>query len=330
MTLSGRLRVGIGVVALCCSVAVTSSCSLGPNDLPSGRGIGDSYQVTLQFASMMNLPTGADVVMDGLRVGMVDNVDVSNSFATVGLELKAGTKVPADVRAVIRQDTLLGDTYIAFDKDPNSAVAADLQAGDTVPVGRTTSPPPLEDTLAVLAYFVNGGSIQKIQDAMSGINKVMPALPDVQNLASTVARDLQDLSQNTNEIDRILDGFNATAETLNDNGSTLSLLFAEPGVHYWDRLSHSMIGYIAEVLPSIGSIFSGGMWMVPMLDSLANTGGEIRGIYDIASSGKLTSFCNRVWGHTSSILRLTFVRSRTPMVNKLSATLKMCCACWEP
>ncbi|MFE2998614.1 MlaD family protein [Nocardia sp. NPDC059246] len=291
MKLSTRLRAGVGALALCCSVGVTSACSLGPNDLPSVRGgIGDAYSVTVQFASVMNLPTGADVMMDGLRVGEVHDVDASKQTVAVGVRLKAGTKVPADIRAVIRQDTLLGDTYLALEHDPNTAVTGYLQPGGTVPVSRTTSPPQLEDTMAVLAYFVNGGSIQKVEDAMSKINRVMPDLPDVRNMASVVAGDLHDLSSNTGEIDRILDGFNATAVAVDDKGSVLSTMFSEPAASYWRQLAGKMLGHVSVLLPAVGSVFEGGIWMVPMLNSLADTGGDIRDIYDVASSDKLTSF----------------------------------------
>ncbi|MGY4103758.1 MlaD family protein [Nocardia sp. R16R-3T] len=292
MKLSIRLEARISAAALCCGVVVTgAACSLGPNDLPSVTGgIGDSYNLTLQFASVMNLPTGADVMMDGLRVGVVHAVDVSNQDVTVAVQLKAGSRVPADARAVIRQDTLLGDTYVALDHDPATAITDVLQPGGVIPVSRTTSPPQLEDTMALLAYFVNGGSIQKIEDAMSRINRVMPNLPDVQNMASVVAGDLHDLAKNTEQIDRMLDGANATAAAIAARNSSLAEVFSQHGVRFWYLTAKDAIAYLSELLPSIGSIFSGGIWMVPMLDSMADAGGEIRDIYDVASSDKLTNF----------------------------------------
>jgi virulence factor Mce-like protein len=291
MRLSTRAKAGIGAVALCCSVFVTAACSLGPNDLPSVQGgLGSSYGISLVFASAMNLPTGADVTMDGLRVGRVESVRVSNQAVTVGIQLKQGTRVPSGVDAVIQQDTLLGDTYIALNNEPNIPVTGYLRPGATVPVSRTTSPPQLEDTMAVLAYFVNGGSIQKIEDTMTGINTVMPALPEVQNMASVVSRDLGDLSRNTGHIDRMLNGFNATSMAIDAKGNTLDALFSQATVPFWQHMAVDIVSYVATVLPSIGSIFEGGMWLVPMLDALATDGGELREIYDVAASDKLTSF----------------------------------------
>ncbi|OXR46941.1 hypothetical protein B7C42_00057 [Nocardia cerradoensis] len=293
MKLSTRLKAGMGAAALCCSVVVTSTaCSLGPNDLPSVTGgIGKSYDLTVRFASVMNLPAGADVMMDGLRVGVVHSVDVSpGRDVSVAVEIKAGTRVPADAHAIIRQDTLLGDTYLALDRDPNMPITTVLQPDGVIPVSRTTSPPQLEDTMAVLAYFVNGGSIQKVEDAMTRINRVMPNLPDVQNMASVVAADFHDLSRNTEQIDRMLNGVNATATAIGANNHTLAEIFSQHGVRFWYLAAKDIVGYIAQILPAIGSIFKGGLWMVPMLDSLANAGGQIRDIYDVTSSDKLTNF----------------------------------------
>jgi virulence factor Mce-like protein len=292
MKYSTRLKAGLSAVALCGCVSLTSAaCSLGPKDLPSVTGgLGTSYELTLQFASVMNLPTDADVMMDGLRVGMVHSVNVSNQNVSVVVQIKAGTRVPADAHAIIRQDTLLGDTYVALDHVTDGVAPEFLQPGGIIPASRTTSPPQLEDTMAVLAYFVNGGSIQKVEDAMTRINRVMPNLPEVENMATVVAGDLHDLAKNTDEIDRMLNGATATAAAIGANNSTLSEMFSQHGVHFWLLLTKDILGHISQVMPSIGSIFSGGYWMVPMLDALANSGGEIRALYDVSSSDKLTDF----------------------------------------
>ncbi|MVU80726.1 MCE family protein [Nocardia sp. ET3-3] len=293
MKFSTGIKTSVGAVALCCTVFGTTSCSLGPNDLPSVTGgIGDGYDVTLQFASVMNLPTGADIMMDGLRFGEVGSVKVTDQAVVVTAKMKSGTHVPAEVRAVIRQNTLLGDTYIALDHDATDASKGYLTADGVVPVARTSSPPQLEDTMAVLAYFVNGGSIQKVEDAMTRINRVMPAVPDVQHLASVVSVDLHDLAQNTGEIDRALNGFDATATSVNDNSSTLATLFSQPTAHYWRRVAVDIVSYIGQILPSVGSVYEGGLWMVPMFDSLADSGGMIRQLWDEAPTDaeKLSGF----------------------------------------
>ncbi|WP_109529495.1 MULTISPECIES: MlaD family protein [Nocardia] len=287
------LRNGAAAVAMCCGLLATGGCSLGPDDLPSVRGgVGNGYTVGIEFVSVMNLPNGADVMMDGLRVGEVRDVTVLDDAVKVTVQLKQGSEVPVDVRAVIRQNTLLGDTYIALDHDRVGADAQFLRPGDAVTADHTSSPPQLEDTMAVLAYFVNGGSIQRIQDAMRRINTVMPATPDVARLASVVAVDLRDLAGDTGEIDRMLDGFDATAVALNEKSQTLATLFAPQAEHYWRRVAVNIVSYISQILPSVGSVYQGGLWLVPMLNSLADSGDLIGSIWDKAPADtvKLSDF----------------------------------------
>jgi hypothetical protein len=230
--------------------------------------------------------------MDGLRVGEVRGVEVSDDFVTVKARVKATTEIPADTQAIIRQDTLLGDTYIALTRDPTLPVQDHLGPDATIPLDRTTSPPQLEDTIAVLANFVNGGSITRIQDTMKRVNAVVPAPADVEDLAAIVAVDLRDLSRKKIEIDRTLNGFTDTASALNERSQILSDMFAQPAEHYWRRLAISVVSHIGQIVPSVGSVYEGGLWMVPMLNALADSGDVIRDIWDEgpATAEQLSSF----------------------------------------
>ena len=259
-----------------------AGCSLGPNDLPSVRaGVHTDYTVTVKFDNVMNLPSGADVLFNGLRVGQVKALTSNPDGVDVTVGLSGDTKVPGDAGAIIRQNTLLGDTYIALipntDRHPDQGF---LGPGGVIPINRTTSPPQLEDTIAVLAYFVNGGSIQKMQDTMATLNRTMPALADVRRMASTVAVDMSDLASGTAELDRLLNGFNDTATAVNDKATEWQAAFGEQGAYYWHNVARAVVAHISTLLPSVGSIFEGGLWLTPMLNSLAGTAESGRGIWD--------------------------------------------------
>ncbi|KSZ60031.1 mammalian cell entry protein [Rhodococcus pyridinivorans KG-16] len=265
-------------VATLSLILVVSSCSLRPEDLPSPRGgIGDGYELSVEFAGVMNLPSGADVIMDGVRVGEVRDLEVQDDGVAVRVGIRSDTKVPADIRAIVRQNTLLGDTYVALLRDPDGSDGEYLREGATVPVDRTTSPPQLEDTMAVLATFVNGGSIRRIEQVMGRVNAVMPDVAEIERLAGTVAVDLNDLGQRTVEIDRMLDGMNSSAAALNDNSESLVTIFDGSTVHYWRRLAVDVVSHIGQILPSVGSLYVGGYWLVPMFESLADTTDISRG-----------------------------------------------------
>lgn len=257
---------------------VASACSLRPEDLPSVRGgVGDGYEISLEFESVMNLPAGADVIMDGVRVGEVRELDVADDSVAVVAGIRQDTRVPADARAIVRQNTLLGDTYVALVRDPDAVVGGYLEEGSTVPLSRTTSPPQLEDTMAVLATFVNGGSIRRVEDVMARVNAVMPPVPEVERLASIVSVDLRDLGDRTAEIDRLLVEMDATAVTVDANADSLATIFDSSTVHYWRRLAVDVVSHIGQILPSVGSLYEGGLWLIPMFESLADTTDVSRG-----------------------------------------------------
>lgn len=298
MRISRRIAAA-GAAMLCGTALSVTSCSVGPQSMPNiGSGTKGGYTITLHFTNVMNLPPGGYIMMNGLEVGNIGAVDVSDADVAVTAKLKAGTRIPANAHATVRQDTLLGDTYIAFDNDNGTPNSADfLSPGASVPVSRTTSPPTLEDTMATLALFINGGSIHKVEEMMTRVNAVMPSLPDVRKLASIVAVDMRDLSQNTADIDDTLNGIDKTAVAIDARSATWNQVMLNPQVqHLWRSLAISMYRHVGTLLPSIGSIFEGGAWLDPMFESLADTAGAGRGIWDTAPTAaeKISTFLRTV------------------------------------
>ena len=281
---TGRKYARCAVVAVIVAATATA-CTLRPEDLPIPRGAtGAGYDIDLDFSSTMSLPSGADVMLAGLRVGEVRDVRLAGNMVDVTAGITRGTRLPADLTAAIRQNTVLGDTYIVLDRDTSRPVPGSLAPGATIPMSRTTSPRQLEDTMAVLSNFIGGGSIQKVEDAIGGIDNVMPSARDVRDIASTVAVDLHDLARNEDVIDGTLAGLNATALSIDDQSAKVTAMMSDEAMPYWKHINSDVLGYIGILLPSIGSIFEGGLWLVPLLRSLADTVTGGRTIWNQAPS----------------------------------------------
>ena len=62
---------------------------------------------------------------------------------------------------------------------------------------------------------------------------------------------------------------------MNGNKSIYQYWFSPAGMLGLDRASQ-VASYIGTVLPSIGSIYSGGYWLVPLLDSLGTALGAVQ------------------------------------------------------
>lgn len=264
-------------VALLSALLVSSCAAITVDDLPQpGASYRDGYDIVLEFDNVLNLPDRAKVVMDGTTVGVVEKVAVAASAVDVTARIDPAVKVPADARAVLQQATVLGDIYVALERAPDAAGSDALPAGGRIPLAHTTSPPQLEDTIASLANFVNSGSIQRIQNSIIRINRVIPERHEqVRAIASRVSANLKDLSDNIQTVDQWLNGVAGTAQVMADNDPRYKFWFSPEGITQWDRMFTTAIG-VGILVPSVGSIYTGGYWLVPMLDSLGITVGEIQ------------------------------------------------------
>jgi virulence factor Mce-like protein len=265
-------------ISLLCAVAMSSCAAINVNDLPQpGNSYSDGYDIVIEFANVLNLPDRAKVVMDGTTIGVVDHVDVGQSAADVTARIDRAVKVPSDILAVLQQATVLGDIYVALDRAPAAAGAGvPLQPGGRIPLAQTTSPPQLEDTLANLANFVASGSIQRVQNAIIGINRVTPERAEqVRAIAARVSVNLADLSKNIDTVDQWLNGLTGTANVMANSIPQLQYWFSPAGMLAWNRTTEASVA-ISTLLPSIGSIYTGGFWLVPLLNSLGIAVGAVQ------------------------------------------------------
>jgi hypothetical protein len=214
--------------------------------------------------------------MGGTEVGVVTQVHVASQKVDVTARVGPGVVVPSNVHAALQQATVLGDIYVTLDRPQDHATAPALAPDATIPLTQTTSPPQLEDTIAHLANFVSSGSIQRVQNTMIGLNRVAPpGQGAVRKLSSQVAADLADLSNNIDVVDQWLDGVHGTSDVLYTRLSSAEYWFSPRGMAGLDRATQ-LGKYIARLFPSVGSIYTGGFWLVPLLNSLAAASGALQ------------------------------------------------------
>lgn len=259
------------------TIAVPSCASISVNALPQpGNSYRDGYTITFQFDNVLNLPERAKVVMDGTSVGVITKVAVMTGHVDVTARIDPSVVVPSNIEASLQQATVLGDIYVALDRPQSEQPAPPaLGPGGTVPLARTTSPPPLEDTIAHLANFVSSGSIQRVQNTIVGINRVTPQGDTARKIASRVAADLSDLSKGINEVDEWLKGVSGTVDVMHSRIPTFQDWFSAKGMEGFNRQTVAA-SYVGTLLPSVGSVYSNGYWLVPLLTSLADAFGAMQ------------------------------------------------------
>lgn len=274
MTRRSRLLASVMTTAV---LALSSCAAVNVDALPQpGPSYDDGYDIVMKFDSVLNLPDRAKVVLDGVTVGVVSKVALTTDDVDVTARMKHGVAIPSNINAVLQQATVLGDIYVALERPTaDTAPAPALTRGGVIPVAQTTSPPQLEDTIASLANFVSSGSIQRAQNTIIRLNRVVPSSDEVRILTGRVETDLSALAGNLDSVDRLLDGVSKSAEVVKNRVPDLQYLFSPKGQLGFEHLV-AVLNYIGTILPSVGSITLGGYWLVPFLNSLADSVGALQ------------------------------------------------------
>ncbi|MGV0617945.1 MlaD family protein [Mycolicibacterium sp. XJ2546] len=265
------------MLALIYTLLLSSCASITVNSLPEpGASYRDGYELVLEFSNVLNLPDRAKVVMDGRNIGAVSGIRLAGDHVDVTSRIDPEVAVPSDVHATLQQATVLGDIYVALERPSTVDTPAQALPPDgRIPLAQTTSPPQLEDTIAGLANFIASGSIQRAQDTVIRLNRINPPEPEIRGLAARFATDLSELSDNIDVVDTWLEGVAGTVDVMHTKLPYFEHWFSPAGMLGFDR-GFEVASYIGILLPSIGSIYSGGFWLVPMLDSLATAAGAIQ------------------------------------------------------
>ena len=82
------------------------------------------YRFQTSFAEATQLATEADVRISGVPVGKVKSIEPDKRSGRSKVEIEVESRyapVPSDARAVLRQKTLLGETYVELTPGTNDA-----------------------------------------------------------------------------------------------------------------------------------------------------------------------------------------------------------------
>ncbi|GAD86011.1 MlaD family protein [Nocardia asteroides] len=262
---------GFAAVLTALAVAAAGGCSAVP-----GLGAGEStYPLRIEFADVLNLPQGAAVTADGVRVGRLTDVRLTDRSGTPGgghvtveIAVDRSVRLPHGTTAELRQDTPLGDIHIAL-TEPTGSTGTDLAPGDTIPLTDTTRAPAIEDILAALSVFVGTGAVTDLQDIIRTVNGVLPADPrDTARLSATLGGDLTDLATDLGAVDSLLDGLEATLDQgVLANVGVVEELLTPYGVQQTTAAIDAQIGVIF-VLTALGPVAPSTTWLGPLLGSL--------------------------------------------------------------
>ena len=144
-----ELWVGLFVLLGLAALAWLSFSVGGVESLRAG-----GLQLTATFDEIGGLKKRAQVVIGGVRVGQVKEIDLADDFrARVTLDVDGELALPADTSASILTSGVLGDQYIALEPGGDSET---LRPGE--PIQFTQSAVILERLIGKLIQNLGGGS----------------------------------------------------------------------------------------------------------------------------------------------------------------------------
>jgi phospholipid/cholesterol/gamma-HCH transport system substrate-binding protein len=108
----------------------------------------EGYRVQVGFPSATQLAQEADVRISGVRVGKVKRKEPNEQTGLTDTELEIDARyapIPKDTRAILRQKSLLGETYVEL--SPGDRSSGVIQDGGTLPAGQVADSVELDEIL---------------------------------------------------------------------------------------------------------------------------------------------------------------------------------------
>ena len=237
-----RARLGPTIVALMAAMVFVTSCGINADNPPTiGTSDGNGYDIQMEFTSALNLPALAKVLSEGISVGTVEDVTYENGHAVVKARIDHKTQLPGESRAELRQDTLLGEIYVAILPPAEPSTGALLRSGSVIPLARTEPAANVEDVMRGMANVLGGGELDKIHTAISTLNTTFPKDPqEFDALYRTTLETVSEVSSNTDKLDVVLRSADRTLKVILADPSGIDRMLTKGGRNFYG-LGYSLI-----------------------------------------------------------------------------------------
>ncbi len=221
-----RRRTAALLVTTLASAVALSGCEFdGAYDLPlPGSPVDEdaSYEVTIDFADILNVVPRSPVKVDDVTVGEVTDVERVGWHARIKVRVRDDVVLPDNSIADIRQVSLLGEKYVALEPPVGKEPVGQLSDGDTIPLSATGRNPEVEEVLGALSFLLSGGGVGQIQTISTELNKVMTGRQDrLKHLLGELDSLVGTLDGQKDEILSALESVNRLARTLNREKKTI-------------------------------------------------------------------------------------------------------------
>jgi phospholipid/cholesterol/gamma-HCH transport system substrate-binding protein len=225
MRLTRRLRAA--AAATVAGAMLLTGCEFdGAYDLPlPGSPVDEdsSYDVTAEFADILNVVPRSPVMVDDVVVGEVIDVERVGWHAQVTLRVRDDVELPDNAIADIRQVSLLGEKYVALEAPESGASDSQLGEGDNIPLSATGRNPEVEEVLGALSFLLSGGGVAQLGTIVEELNHVMSGREErLRVLLGSLEDVVGTLDAQKADIIRALEAMNNLTATLNAERQTVT------------------------------------------------------------------------------------------------------------
>jgi phospholipid/cholesterol/gamma-HCH transport system substrate-binding protein len=242
-----RLITMVAFAASCFAILLYLWLTFGGSVPLSAKG----YRIDVAFPEATTLAQEADVRISGVKVGEVKTkqLDEKGNATRVTLEIEPKyAPLPMDTRAILRQKTLLGETYVEL--TPGSQSAPRIHDGGTLPRGQVAQTVELDEifrsfdkpTRAAFRTWLDqqgqalGPNGEKLNEALGNLapfaenaNVLLKILDDQKADVQTLVRDtgqvFDALSARDDELAQLVTNSNRVFSTTADRNSQLADTF---------------------------------------------------------------------------------------------------------
>lgn len=254
----------LGIVA----VVSTGCATFSVEKLPAPGAGSDSWPLHLEFGTVMNLPTDSKVTVNGLRSGIVSEIAPATDVAKVTVRLDPSTVVGRNATVELRQDTLLGDLYVAI-TNPADAYSQPIEHGGTLSKDQVKPPVQIEALLTSLSNFVGSGSLPQLGNTFNRLAKQFPKEPaEVRNASTALVGTLRTLSAQSNNLNAILASVSDIGQELAKREAALRFVFSDEGQQLLDSVA--VASQIVDLLARLHQSLIPAMTSVPLFKALAD------------------------------------------------------------
>jgi phospholipid/cholesterol/gamma-HCH transport system substrate-binding protein len=215
--------------------------------VPTLLGLG-RLTVTMELPAAGGLYRFGNVTYNGVQIGKVTEVRLTETGAEAELSLDTSPKVPADLQANVLSVSAVGEQYV--DLRPRTDSGPYLEDGSRIPVANTTIPQevgPMLDQVSALVDSIPGDRISDLLDeSFKAFNGAGPDFQSLLDSAATVARDANAVSDQTRTL-------------IDDSGPLLdSQAETTDAIRTWASSLAGITGQVAQNDPEIRAILQRG------------------------------------------------------------------------